>query len=91
MAKTIPSIPVVDNGSAKEVFVSEAVGLIHNLGNYHISFAGLIADHSNPEAPMARLVNLRLVMPMEAAHYLADELIGHERARHALAKAARGA
>ncbi len=90
MTKSVPGIPVVDNGSAKEVFVSEAVGLVHNLGNYHITFAGLIADHSNPEAPMARLVNLRIVMPVEAAHYLSDELIGHAKAREALAKAKGG-
>lgn len=90
MAKQVPGIPVIDNGSAKEVFVSEAVGLVHNLGNYHISFAGLIADHSSPEAPMARLVNLRIVMPMEAAYYLADELIGHAKAQQALAKAKGG-
>lgn len=87
MAKNIPGIPVIDNGGAQEVFVSEAVGLVHNLGNYHISFAALIADHSHADAPMARLVNLRIVMPMEAAHYLADELIGHAKARQALAKA----
>lgn len=90
MTKIIPGIPVVDNGSAKEVFVSEAVGLVHNLGNYHISFAALIADHSHDEAPMARLVNLRIVMPVEAAHYLADELIGHAKAQQALAKAKGG-
>lgn len=90
MTKNILDIPIVDNGSAKEVFVSEAVGLVHNLGNYHISFAALIADHSHEQGPMARLVNLRIVMPMEAAHYLCDELIGHERARQTIAKAARG-
>lgn len=90
MTKDIPGIPIVDNGTAQEVFVSEAVGLVHNLGNYHISFAALIADHSNPDAPMARLVNLRIVIPVEAAHYLSDELIGHAKARQALAKARGG-
>jgi hypothetical protein len=90
MTKNIPGIPIVDNGSAKEVFVSEAVGLVHNLGNYHLTFAGLIADHSNQEAPMARLVNLRIVIPVEAAHYMADELIGHAKAQQVLAKAKGG-
>jgi len=69
-------LQIVNNDSAPEVFVSDAVGLVYSLGNIHITFASLKADHSQ-DIPMQRHVNLRLVIPAASARCFAEELLSH--------------
>ena len=70
------TLQIVNNDNAPEVFVGEAVGLIYSLGNLHITFATLKADHSQ-SVPMQRHVNLRLVIPAHSAEVLAKDLLSH--------------
>lgn len=73
---TSMTLQIINNDDAPEVFVSDAVGLVYSLGNVHVTFASLKADHSQ-ETPMQRHVNLRLVIPAASAKCFAEELLSH--------------
>lgn len=77
MAQTIahPTIlPLADDPAVKEVFVEACAGLFVLTGNVHITFASVVADHSEEDAPSRQAVSARVVMPLAGAAELKDLL-----------------
>ena len=67
-------INFVDDPHAPEVFATEVVGFLVNSGNVHITFATPRVDHVTSPGPINRVVNARLVMPVQGAQALAAGL-----------------
>jgi hypothetical protein len=66
--------PLMDDLSVKEAFADFCVGLNVLNGNFHMTFASVIADHRTDDAPHRRAVSARLVMPITGAIELRDLL-----------------
>ena len=66
--------PLADDLSVKDVFADSCAGLNVLNGNVHITFASVVADHSQERAPSRRLVSARVVMPVAGAAELRDLL-----------------
>jgi hypothetical protein len=67
-------LPLKDDTSVKEVFAEYSAGLNVLNGNVHITFASVVADHSEEPAPSRRIVSARVVMPIAGAAELRDLL-----------------
>lgn len=59
-----------DDIRAPEVFSTSASGFGLLFGNVVITFESAKYDHSDPPGPITRAVNLRLVLPIQAAQSL---------------------
>lgn len=67
-------LPLKDDMSVKEVFADHCAGLNVLNGNVHITFASVVADHSEDPAPSRRIVSARVVMPIAGITELRDIL-----------------
>jgi hypothetical protein len=67
-------LPLTDDVGVKEVFAEACVGLSVLNGNVHVTFASVIANHSEERAPSRRVVSARVVMPVAGAADLRDLL-----------------
>jgi hypothetical protein len=67
-------LPLTDDVSVKDVFADACAGLSVLNGNVHITFASVIANHSEERAPSRRVVSVRVVMPAAGAAELRDLL-----------------
>ncbi len=56
--------PLADDPTVRNVFADSCAGLNVLNGNVHITFASVIADHSQEGVPSRRLVSARVVMPV---------------------------
>jgi hypothetical protein len=70
MTRPTPGVQFADNISAPEVFSTGAAGFGLLFGNVVITFESAKYDHSEPPGPITRAVNLRLVLPTQAAQAL---------------------
>jgi len=68
-------LPLKDDLSVKEVFADQCIGLNVLNGNVHLTFASVIADHSENPAPSQRIITARVVMPAAAIPEM-RELLG---------------
>ena len=66
--------PLANDVTVKEVFADACVGLNVLNGNVHLTFASVIADHSEERAPSQRVVSARIVMPVAGTAELKDLL-----------------
>ena len=73
-AKDFGALPLVDDLNVKDVFAEFCTGLNSVLGNVHMTFASVAADHSSPRASSKRVVSARIVMPIVGAIELRDLL-----------------
>jgi hypothetical protein len=62
---------LIDNPNAPEFFASEALGFFLHGGTVHITFASPRASHTADPSPINRVVNLRVVLPIQGAQSLA--------------------
>ena len=67
-------LPLTDDVTVKDVFADSCAGLNVLNGNVHITFASIIADHSEKSAPSRCVVSARIVMPIAGAAELKDLL-----------------
>lgn len=67
-------LPLTDDPTVKETFADSCAGLNLLNGNVHITFASVVADHSDERAPSRRVVSGRVVMPVAGAAELRDLL-----------------
>ena len=57
-------LPLSDDPNVKNVFADFCAGLNVLNGNVHITFASVVADHSEEPAPSRRIVSARIVLPI---------------------------
>jgi hypothetical protein len=73
-AENFSTLPLVDDGTVKDVFAEFCTGLNFVHGNVHMTFASVTADHSTHRAASKRVVSARIVMPIIGAIELRDLL-----------------
>ena len=66
--------PLADDLTVRNAFADSCAGLNVLNGNVHMTFASVIADHSQEGVPSRRLVSARVVMPVAGAAELRDLL-----------------
>jgi hypothetical protein len=75
MARGIGQLPpLIDDLSVKDAFCDQCAGLSCANGNVHLTFVSLTLDHGSDPSPSRRVVSARLVMPINAAVELRDNL-----------------
>ena len=75
MAQSIGQLPpLVDDPSVKDAFCDQCAGLSFANGNVHLTFVSLTADHSSDPSPSRRAVSALLVIPINGAMELRDNL-----------------
>jgi len=60
-------LPLKDNASVSNVFSDFCAGLNVLNGNVHMTFATVVADHSEEGAPARRVISARIVLPIAGA------------------------
>src|SRR5437879_3682099 len=68
-------LPLTEDFRINEIFADFCAGLNVVNGNVHITFASIVADHSEDPAPSRRVVSARIVLPVAGAVELRDLLI----------------
>ncbi|PLC06393.1 hypothetical protein CY658_04990 [Variovorax sp. RO1] len=76
MADDKAEVNFIDNPHAPEIFSHGYSGLWRNGGLLHITFEAPRIDHGSNPGPINRVVVGRLVIPIEAAMHLADNIKG---------------
>lgn len=71
-----PTIPLVDNLFAPEVYATEITGYSVSHGHVTLTLASLRASWSEPGNPNKRVVIGRVVLPVKTAQILVTELYG---------------
>jgi hypothetical protein len=71
MAKTAPTIPLLENHQAPEIFASSATGFSVSNGTITVTLESLHADHTESGQGVSRVVVGRIVMPVAGAQGLA--------------------
>lgn len=66
--------PLEDNTRVTDAFADVCAGVNVLNGNVHITFASVVADHSEEPEPLRRVVSARVVMPIAGAAELRDLL-----------------
>ena len=67
-------LPLTEDMTVKDVFADSCAGLNVLNGNVHVTFASVVADHSEGRAASKRVVSARVVMPVAGAVELRDML-----------------
>jgi hypothetical protein len=68
-------LPLAEDFRVREIFADFCAGLNVVNGNVHITFASIVADHSEEPAPSRRVVSARIVLPVAGAVEFRDLLI----------------
>lgn len=68
-------LPLVEDYGVREMFADFCAGLNVVNGNVHMTFASVVADHSEEPAPARRVVSARITLPVAGAVELRDLLI----------------
>ena len=67
-------LPLAEDVRVRETFADFCAGLNVVNGNVHITFASVVADHSEEPAPSRRVVSARIVLPVAGAVEFRDLL-----------------
>jgi hypothetical protein len=67
-------LPLAEDLRVQSIFADFCAGLNVVNGNVHMTFASVVADHSEEPAPSRRIVSARLVLPIAGVVELRDLL-----------------
>ena len=74
MTQKTTKLALTDDPTVKDVFADSCAGLNVLNGNVHLTFASVVADHSETKAASKGVVSARIVLPVAGAVELRDLL-----------------